>query len=713
MADMNLLNETFEMYFKKAKESYEKGDKFLAKRYYMLSAEQMLKMAKESKGELQKARFNRAKSLIEMADSIAVAKKVASSEKSEDGVRVQSNEKITLSEALSRLNALEGLQSVKRQVCDWVDQIKVFQMRKERGMSVPDMSYHMVFSGNPGTGKTTVARIMAQIYCALGVLSEGQLVEVDRSMLVAGYVGQTAVKTKEVLKKAYGGVLFIDEAYSLANGGSNDFGQEAIDTVLKEMEDKRDNLVVIVAGYDEPMEKFINSNPGLRSRFKNFIRFDDYNGKELYNIFSGMCNKNQYVVSPDARCALQSYFNALYSKRNRNFGNGRDVRNIFEDIVTRQSGRVARLSDPSDEEMVTITVADLPFAISDIDLDGGNPEKPAPPAPPTIVPPSPKNVPDAPPANVPPSAPPKDNKLPDAEAKILDENSPANTDFKFDWDSLPAINFDDVAGLDSVKEIVRVKVLLPLKHPEVFEGYVRKSGGGVLLYGPPGTGKTMIAAAIANEIGAKFCSVKPSDLLNQGAGNTEKAVRSLFAQARSFPCAVIYFDEMDSISPKSTKSQYAKQLRSEFLAQLQGIDEYKKDKNNILLLIAATNKPWDIDSAFIRPGRFGTRIYVGLPDAPAREYMISRRLSKIREKGVVNVGDDVDVARVVEATNGFNGADLTNFLDRVEEISALRGVSTGIKAISMQDFETALEQISSSVQSEDIEKLREWQQANE
>lgn len=222
----------------------------------------------------------------------------------------------------------------------------------------------------------------------------------------------------------------------------------------------------------------------------------------------------------------------------------------------------------------------------------------------------------------------------------------------------------------------------------------------------------MIAAAIANEIGAKFCSVKPSDLLNQGAGNTEKAVRSLFAQARFFPCAVIYFDEMDSISPKSTKSQYAKQLRSEFLAQLQGIEEYGEKKDNILFLIAATNKPWDIDSAFIRPGRFGTRIYVGLPDNEARKYLIERRFKKITEKGIVKIGE-INIEDIINRTDGFNGSDMTNLLDRVEEISALRGIDTSEKTITQEDFNQALEQVTSSVQKEDIEKLIEWKNSNE
>lgn len=686
MGNINLLNETFNLYYNKAKQSQENGDKMLAKRYYMLAAEQMLKMAKESEGELQKARFNRAKSLLEYAESIT-APRLATANMQEGGsnVTVSQAEKISLEEALSRLSKLEGLKTVKSQVCDWIDQIKVFKMRKERGMSVPDMTYHMVFTGNPGTGKTTVARLMAQIYCALGILSEGHLVEVDRSDLVAGYVGQTAVKTREVAQKAYGGVLFIDEAYSLANGGSNDFGQEAIDTLLKEMEDNRDNLVVIVAGYESLMEKFIESNPGLRSRFKNYIQFNDYTGEELYKIFIGLCNKNQYTVQPEARLAIAEYFDGLYKNRNKNFGNGRDVRNTFESIITRQSKRVARLSNPTDEEMTTITTADLPFNINKNNGDSLiNAVK----------------------------APEKSEKL-TPEDKVLEDNSIVNSDFKFDWDSLPVINFGDIAGLDSVKEVVRVKVLLPLQHPEVFEGYVRKSGGGLLLYGPPGTGKTMIAAAIANEIGAKFCSVKPSDLLNQGAGNTEKAVRSLFAQARSFPCSVIYFDEMDSISPKSTKSQYAKQLRSELLAQLQGIESYGKDKGNILFLIAATNKPWDIDSAFIRPGRFGTRVYVGLPDDEARKYMLTHRLKKLEERGVVNVSESLNIGEIVDKTNGFNGSDMTNLLDRVEEISALRGIQTGVKSILQEDFENALNDITSSVQKEDIEKLLEWKKANE
>lgn len=361
MPDISFMNEMYEIYYRKAKECFDKKDLMLAKRYYFLAAEQMLKMAQNSEKQLQKARFSRAKSLIDMAESIQAGKRtITSSTPEEEEVSVSQNEKISLEEALSRLARLEGLEKVKRQVCDWIDQIKVFQMRKERGMSVPDISYHMVFTGNPGTGKTTLARLMAQIYCALGILSNGNLVEVDRSGLVAGYIGQTAVKTKEALKKAYGGVLFIDEAYSLANGNTNDFGQEAIETILKEMEDKRDDLVVIVAGYDEPMEKFIASNPGLKSRFKNFFHFEDYNGVQLFNIFQKFCEENEYRIEEAAAEVLRQYFQYLYDHRNKNFGNARDVRNFFENVVTIQSKRVVNLSDPSNEDLQMIKFEDLP-----------------------------------------------------------------------------------------------------------------------------------------------------------------------------------------------------------------------------------------------------------------------------------------------------------------------------------------------------------------
>lgn len=268
---------------------------------------------------------------------------------------------ITLDEALKCLDELIGLDEVKQQVHDWVKQIKVFKLRKMRGIKVPDISYHMVFTGNPGTGKTTVARLLAQIYRALGIVKKGQCVEVKRGDLVAGYVGQTALKTQAVINRAQGGVLFIDEAYMLASGGSNDYGQEAIDTLLKEMEDRRDQFVVVVAGYDNLMQNFIESNPGLKSRFKNYLRFTDYTGEQLMEIFLSLCKKNQYNLSQGAQRMLVEYFDDLYEHRDKNFGNGRDVRNLFETIVTKQSVRVAGLSNPDNHTITEIREEDLPI----------------------------------------------------------------------------------------------------------------------------------------------------------------------------------------------------------------------------------------------------------------------------------------------------------------------------------------------------------------
>lgn len=260
---------------------------------------------------------------------------------------------------MAQLEGLVGLDRIKKDVKSLINLIKVRKLREQAGLPVADMSLHLVFMGNPGTGKTTVARILAGLYAAIGVLSKGQLVEVDRSGLVAGFVGQTALKTKEVIDSAMGGVLFIDEAYSLASGGDNDFGREAIDTILKAMEDHRDDLVVIVAGYTEPMDQFIGSNPGLQSRFNKYFYFEDYNGRQLMSIFGGLCVKNGYVLSPEAEEYAAKYFDRLYENRDDNFGNGRDVRNTFEDILVRQADRLAALDKPDKDALILLTLEDM------------------------------------------------------------------------------------------------------------------------------------------------------------------------------------------------------------------------------------------------------------------------------------------------------------------------------------------------------------------
>ena len=347
-------------------------------------------------------------------------------EKQETAAQVPPKEKIE--DLQKELESYVGLTAVKGEVRDLINLATVEQLRRKHGLPTADMSLHMVFTGNPGTGKTTIARLMARIYHSLDILSKGQLVEVDRSGLVAGYVGQTAIKTRKVIDSALGGVLFIDEAYALNGGGANDFGQEAIDTLLKAMEDHRDDLVVIVAGYvgqtaiktqeviqkalggvlfiDEAytlapadggkdfgqeaidtilkamedhrddlvvivagyaslMPRFIDSNPGLKSRFNKYLYFADYSGAQLYEIFEGRVKRNDYQLSAQAAERMRTYLEDLYQHRDDNFGNARDVRNLFEKIVSRQADRVAKLEAPTDAQILTIEAEDLDEVLKD------------------------------------------------------------------------------------------------------------------------------------------------------------------------------------------------------------------------------------------------------------------------------------------------------------------------------------------------------------
>ncbi len=271
--------------------------------------------------------------------------------------------KISEEKAIVQLERLIGLNHVKSEIATLANYIQVQKLRAEKGLKVSPVSYHCVFTGNPGTGKTTVARIVAGIYRDLGVLKKGHLVETDRSGLIAEYVGHTAIKTNKLIDSALDGVLFIDEAYSLVDGGSCDYGKEAIATLLKRMEDNRDRLVVIIAGYTEDMKRFIHSNPGLESRFNRYIEFPDYSVEELTQIFESQAQRYEYLLDEGARTALQEVLCTAVANKDTHFGNGRFVRNLFEKVVACQANRVAAEPAVSAETLATIRAGDIQSAV--------------------------------------------------------------------------------------------------------------------------------------------------------------------------------------------------------------------------------------------------------------------------------------------------------------------------------------------------------------
>lgn len=284
-------------------------------------------------------------------------------EKKEEEAPLPPPEKIE--DLKKELDTYIGLVEVKREVNNLINMATVFKRREETGLPNADFSLHMVFTGNPGTGKTMIARLMARVYRSLGILSKGQLVEVDRSGLVAGYVGQTGIKTSKVIEKALGGVLFIDEAYALNGKSENDFGQEAIDTILKAMEDHRDDLVVIVAGYTELMDRFIHSNPGLESRFNRFLMFEDYTPEQMVAIFKMQCKKGCYVLAQGTEELVRDFI--AEESADDSFGNARGVRNLFEHILVAQNNRLAKMENVTRDDLMQILPDDVLHARGKID----------------------------------------------------------------------------------------------------------------------------------------------------------------------------------------------------------------------------------------------------------------------------------------------------------------------------------------------------------
>lgn len=293
--------------------------------------------------------------------------------KAEQTEQVQQEEKkdsVVVNEPLmgdpyKELDELIGLGNVKNEVRTLANFVKVQKQREAQGLKTPKMSYHLVFTGSPGTGKTTVARIVARIYKDLGVLKKGHTVETDRSGLVANYVGQTATKTNAVVDSALNGVLFIDEAYALVpENSSQDYGLEAISTLLKRMEDDRDKLVVIIAGYTNEMKRFIDANPGLQSRFNRYIDFPDYSSGELADIFKMYLRKNQYNITPAAEEILKEKLDYAVAHKDRNFGNARYVRNMFEKAIQQQANRLSGVSNATKSQLTELTEEDIQKAFN-------------------------------------------------------------------------------------------------------------------------------------------------------------------------------------------------------------------------------------------------------------------------------------------------------------------------------------------------------------
>ena len=495
-----------------------------------------------------------------------------------------------------------------------------------------DEMIHFVLTGNPGTGKTTVAKLIGQMFYEMGYLESGHVVETDRSKLVAGFVGQTAIKTMDCIQKAMGGVLFIDEAYTLAvdeEHGSDTYRKEAINTLIAEMENHRDDMVVIMAGYKDEMDDLLRSNPGFVSRMPYEIRFENYSREQLSQIFF-MYASRDFVYGVEFEEKVKEYFSALPNNiyYSPTFANARFVRNLFERTMSKAITR-AQLSK---QKLMTLLSVDFEEAVEEIN---------------------------------------------DSAAGAMSFGKDKSGVMMFNEERVK-ISFADVRGEDEAKELLQEMVDF-LKNPKKYQERNARIPHGALLYGPPGTGKTMLAKAVAGEAGVPFLSIGGGDLGYDYHSSGKEKVRSLFAKARKIAPSIVFIDEIDAVGGNRNYGGSNSETLIQLLTELDGFDE-----SGEVIILAATNRPEYLDPALKRPGRFDREIPVHLPDLVGRMDILSHYLESVPHDA------NIDLNKVARLAAGSSGAEIRNIVNEAN----LKALRENRDSITQHDLEESIDVIS-------------------
>ncbi len=523
-----------------------------------------------------------------------------------------------------QLHMLYGLEDVVKQIEEVVSFI---EYAKDDPKLNP--SFHMKFVGNPGTGKTTVARILGKILKEKGILRTGVFFEYSGNDFIAQYVGHTAPKTAQMCRDAYGGVLFIDEAYALSPGrkdmGGANFKEEALNTLLTEMENHRRDMLVIMAGYEEEIDELMKHNPGLSQRVPYTIRFGNYSKEALANIFFSMASK-KFLYEEEFMTAVKTHFDTLPNNvyYSPTFSNARYVRNLYERTVSKAVLRACM----EKTEIATLIPADFEKAVEEL-----------------------KNTATA--------------------SSLYGKDASGATMFN---EESARIRFEDVCGQDEAKEML-AEIVDYLKDPEKYKRIGARVPRGALLYGPPGTGKTMLAKAVAGEAGVPVLTIAGSDFISSYVGQGAEKVKNLFEKANKLAPSIVFIDEIDAIAMSRNMGNSSSALM-QLLTEMDGFDE-----NKTVIVLAATNRPEELDPALRRPGRFDREIPVELPDLDGRVAILAHYLADTRHE------ENIDLRSIGNMTTGFSGADLRNIVNE----AAHRALREGREMIAFEDLSESVE----------------------